>query len=141
MAKKSKAGDGWLRARRVVDVPLREVSGICSRRVGARETWLVAVGDREAKLAWAALPGDAEGDLDWNVVDIARLPGSELPARDPQIEAVCADGDRVLLLQEKPHRAEVLDLRTSRVVASIRLSVGDRGELARSWSDPDGSGG
>jgi hypothetical protein len=103
---------------------------------------LIAVGDRVAKLAWISLPrGEAEL-LDWQTIDIARLPGSRLPAHHPQIEAVCADGGgRVLLLQEAPPRAELVDFGMSRVVASIDLVVEDRGELARSWSSSDGSRG
>ena len=103
---------------------------------------LIAVGDRAAKLAWAPLPRSDDGELDWQTVNIARLAGSALPARDPQIEAVCADGKgRVLLLQESPPRAELVDLDASRVVASIELVVEGDDELADSWNDSDGSRG
>jgi hypothetical protein len=142
MADKRKTKKGRLRAYRVLDVPLREVSGVCMRRGRDRRISLLAIGDRVAKLAWIALPrGDADS-LDWHIVDIARLPGSRLPERDPQIEAVCADGaGRVLLLQETPPRAELIDVVRSRVVASIDLAVEGASELARSWSDPKGSRG
>jgi hypothetical protein len=80
--------------------------------------------------------------LDWHTIDISRLPGSSLPSKNPQIEAVCADGaGRVLLLQEWPPRAELVDLDASEVVASIDLVIEGRGELSRSWNDPDGSHG
>jgi putative membrane protein len=134
--------DRRLRVRREVDVPLREVSGICLRRSARRRMALIAVGDRAAKLAWAPLPRGDDGELDWRTVNIARLAGSALPARDPQIEAVCADGKgRVLLLQESPPRAELVDLDASRVVASIELVVEGDDELADSWNDSDGSRG
>jgi hypothetical protein len=103
---------------------------------------LVAVGDREAVAAWTRLPRTDAGRLDWQTRSIARLPGSQLPKRDPQIEAVCCDGaGRVLLLQESPPRAELVDPTARRVVASFALVVRGGGELARSWNDPDGSRG
>jgi hypothetical protein len=112
MAEKGKAKKGRLRLHGVFHVPLREVSGVCLRRGRNRQMWLIAVGDRVAKLAWTSVLRDEAGSLDWRTIDIARLSGSGLPARDPQIEAVCADGAaRVLLLQEGPPRAEVIDFR------------------------------
>ena len=63
-----------LRVQREIDVPLREVSGICLRRSGRARTSLVAVGDRAAKLAWTELPRSDDGELDWQTIDIAGLP-------------------------------------------------------------------
>jgi hypothetical protein len=132
---------GRLRVHRVVDVPLREVSGICLRR-GRSRMALIAIGDRAAVVAWAALEHDHSGLLDWRTTDVARLAGSRLPVDDPQIEAVCADGaGRLLLLQEAPPRAELVDLTARCVEASIELAVEGRDKLARSWSDPKGSRG
>jgi hypothetical protein len=140
--KHAKKREARLRAYRVLDVPLREVSGICLRRGQAGQMSLIAVGDREAKLAWVLLPGVDDDSTDWHTIDIAELPGSRLPRKDPQIEAVCADGaGRVLLLQEAPARAELLDLEAGRAVASIDLAVEGTSELAQSWNDPDGSRG
>ena len=139
---KHKAKKGRLEVHRVVSVPLREVSGVCLRRGRRGEMSLVAIGDRVAVAAWVRLPSDDSAMLDWQRVDITRLAGSQLPKHDPQIEAVCADGaGRVLLLQESPPRAELADLTAARIVASIALEVPGRGELAQSWSDPDGSRG
>jgi hypothetical protein len=65
-----------------------------------------------------------------------------LPKQHPQIEAICADGlGRVLLLQETPPRAELIDPKALKVVASIDLAVEGCGEIARAWSDPKGSRG
>jgi hypothetical protein len=76
------------------------------------------------------------------MINVARFPGSKLPKKDPQIEAICADGTgRVLLLQESPPRFELLDLDESRVVASIELVVEGNDSLASSWSQPKGSRG
>lgn len=137
-----KAKKGRLHVRRVIDVPLREVSGVCLRRGPRGAMSLVAIGDRVAEAAWARLPRKDTGRLDWQKTSIAHLAGSRLPKRDPQIEAVCMDGaGRVLLLQETPPRAELVDIAASRVVASIALDVPGRGELARSWSHPEGSRG
>ncbi len=147
MTTRSASKSNRLRVQHEFDVPLREISGICLRRCRNRRMSLIAVGDRVATLAWVHLPRRDDGDADrhafeWNTIDIARVPGSRLPARDPQIEAVCADGaGRVLLLQEAPPRAELLDMESSRVVATIALEVKGRDELARSWSDPHGSRG
>jgi hypothetical protein len=142
MANKKTTDNGRLRVCRVVDVPLREVSGICLQRGPRGRMSLLAIGDRKARLAWLALPVSERGPLDWQTTNVARLPGSELPKSDPQIEAICADGaGQVLLVQESPPRAELIDAEFSRVVASIRLTVPGNSALARSWSDPEGSRG
>lgn len=131
-----------LRVRRVLDVPLLEVSGICLRRDLDGRRFLVAVGDCGAKVASIRLPAGDDGTGDWRIVDLARVPGTRLPTEDPQLEAVCADGaGRLLLLQETPARVELVDLEASRMLASIRLEIEGDGELARSWSDPKGSHG
>jgi hypothetical protein len=140
MAGNGKKTNGRLQVQRVVDVPLREVSGICLKRGRNRRTSLIAVGDHAAHLAWTSLPAGKKSELDWHIVDLTRLAGSRLPKSDPQIEAVCADGaGRVLLLQEAPPRAELIELGKSRVVASISLQFNGTSKLARSWSRPQGS--
>ena len=137
-----KSNKNRLRVCRVVDVPLHEVSGICLRRGRNGRMFLIAVGDRMAKIAWFAEPRSDGGRIDWHTRNIAKLSGSMLPKDDSQIEAVCADGGgRVLLLQETPPRVEFIDPRTVKVVASIDLAVEGRGEIARAWSDPKGSRG
>jgi hypothetical protein len=104
--------------------------------------FLVAVGDRVAKIAWFSQPRSEGGRIDWHTKNIAKLSGSMLPKNDSQIEAVCADGlGRVLLLQETPARVEFIDPKTLKVVSSIDLAVEGRGRIARSWSDPKGSRG
>jgi hypothetical protein len=142
MPQKKNMGDGRLRPIRIVDVPLREVSGICLRRGPKGKMALLAIGDSKAKLAWLSLPVADDGTLEWDTTNVGKLPGSDLPKSDPQIEAVCADGaGRVLLLQESPPRAELIDVEQQRVIASIHLIVEGKSELAQSWSDPDGSRG
>src|SRR5262245_56674597 len=124
MANKLTTDKGRLRVCRVVDIPLREVSGICLRRGPRGRMSLLAIGDRKARLAWLAQPVSEQGPLDWQTTNLARLPGSELPTSDPQIEAICADGaGQVLLLQESPPRAELIDAELARVIASIHLIV------------------
>jgi hypothetical protein len=133
---------GILRAHRTLDVPLREVSGICVRRGSSHEMSLIAVGDRVAKVARLSLPHCDSGSLDWRTMNVAKFSGSELPDDDPQIEAISCDGaGRVLMLQETPPRAEFVDLEASQVVASIELAVEGSSELADSWYDPKGSRG
>ncbi len=139
MVKKSK---NLLQVHRVVDVPLREVSGICLRRSRTGRRSLVAVGDHAAKVAWFSLPRADEGKINWRTINIAKLSGSLLPKRGSQIEAICADGlGRVALLQETPPRVELIDPRAPSVVASIDLVVEGRGKFARAWSHPEGSRG
>jgi hypothetical protein len=134
---KGKSTKNQLRVRRVVDVPLHEVSGICLRRSRNGRMFLIAVGDRVAKIAWFSEPCSDGGRIDWHTRNIAKLSGSMLPKRDPQIEAVCADGlGRVLLLQETPPRVELIDPKALRVIASIDLAVQGGGKIARAWSDP-----
>src|SRR5215467_1372418 len=134
---KGKSNKNLLRARRVVDVPLREVSGICLRRSRDGRKFLIAVGDRAAKIAWFSPPRSDTGRIDWHTSNISKLSGSMLPKRDSQIEAVCADGvGRVLLLQETPPRVELIDPK-----APNDLAVEGRGQIGRAWSDPKGSRG
>jgi hypothetical protein len=142
MAKNGKSSKNRLRVSRVVDVPLQEVSGICLRHGRNGVTSLIAVGDRAAKIAWFALPRSDDDQIDWHTSNIATLSASMLPEDDPQIEAVCADGlGRILLLQETPPRVELIDLKVSKVVASIDLAVEGRDKIAQPWSDPKGSRG
>ena len=46
-----------------------------------------------------------------------------------------------MLLQETPARVELIDPKALKMVASIDLAVEGRGEIARAWSDPNGSRG
>src|SRR5262249_44128685 len=92
--------------------------------------------------AWFSQPRSDGDRIDWHTRNIAKLSGSMLPRRDSQIEAVCADGARrVLLLQETPARVELIDTDALKVVASIDLAVEGRGEIARAWSEPEGVAG
>jgi hypothetical protein len=140
--KNGKSNKNRLRAQRVVDVPLEEVSGICSHRSKNGRMHLIALGDRLAKLAWFSPPSSNSGQFDWHTRNMTELSGSMLPKHDPQIEAVCADGvGRILLLQETPPRVELIDPKALKVVASIDLAVEGRSDIAQSWSDPKGSRG
>src|SRR5215469_4936874 len=142
MVENRKSNKNRLRVSGVVDVPLQEVSGICLRRSRNGRMFLIAVGDRVAKIAWFSLPRSNGGRIDWHTSNIAKLSGSMLPKHDPQIEAVCADGlGRILLLQETPPRVELIDPKALKAVASIDLAVEGRGKIARAWSDPKGSRG
>ena len=99
---------GRLRTQQTIDIPLQEVSGVCSGRDRDGEPALVAVSDREATLAWTRLSSINAESTEWRRIDLTAIPGSALPAKDPQIEAICADGGgRVLLVQESPPRAEL----------------------------------
>src|SRR5262245_1671675 len=132
MASTGKFKKSRLRACRVIDVPLEEVSGICSHRTRTGQMRLIAVGDRLARIAWFSPPRSNARAIAWHTGNIAELSGSMLPKHDPQIEAVCADGaGRIALLQESPPRVELIDPKASKVVASIDLEVEGRGQIAR----------
>jgi hypothetical protein len=143
--KAKKPARDTLMVERHASVDLHEVSGICLRRGPKGEMWMMAIGDRDARLARARLSRGQSQKLVWEYVDISALPGSKLPISDPQIEAICADGaGRVLLLQEFPQRAELVDLNDGSVgvVASFELSVdASFGKLAKSWAEADSSHG
>jgi len=79
MVKNGKSKKNRLRVRRVVHVPLREVSGICLGRGDKDQKFLIAVGDRAAKIAWFSLSGSEEVQIDWHTRSIAKLSGSKLP--------------------------------------------------------------
>jgi hypothetical protein len=142
MARNGKSNKRRLRVTRVIDAPLHELSGICSRRSRNGGTSLIAVGDRAATIAWFVPPRSKDDQVDWRTSDIAKLSASMLPEHDSQIEAVCADGmGRILLLQETPPRVELIDSKASEVVASIDLAVEGRDDFAQAWLDPKGSRG
>jgi hypothetical protein len=131
-----------LRPDRVIDVPLEEVSGISIDRSRKGQVSLLAVGDRLAIGARLSLTHPDRADLAWELAPIERIRGTRLPRRNPQVEAIAVDGaGRVLLLQETPARAELVDLDAARVVASFVLDVPGEGPVGRSWCDPDGSRG
>ena len=117
MVRNGKLNKKQLRVRRVVDVPLREVSGICLRRSQNGRSSLIAVGDRAAEIAWFSQPRSDRARIEWHTSDLSKLSGSMLPRHDSQIEAVCADGvGRVLLLQETPARVELIDPKALKVI-------------------------
>jgi hypothetical protein len=87
---------------------------------------VVATGDHTAVVAWATVPDEPGWGLRWQTGSLRGLRGSKLPKKNPQLEAVCADGaGRMLLLQESPARVELVDPRAGRVAASISLKVPD----------------
>lgn len=127
---------------RIEHVPLLEVSGVCLRRGEDSRMSLIAIGDRSAVAAWVALPEDEDEKWAWSTVDITKVKGSLMPMGNPQIEAVCSDGEgRVLLLQEDPARVELLDWAEENVVATIDLAVEAGHPLSQAWLDPEGSRG
>lgn len=131
-----------LSVHRTVHVPLAEVSGVCLRRGARGRMSLIAISDRTAVAAWVVLPEDDDEEWSWSKTDIKGVEGSLIPKKDPQIEAVCADGaGRVLLLQEAPARVELLDWEAERVVATIDLDIEPGHPLREAWLDPEGSRG
>jgi hypothetical protein len=85
-----KSNKNRLRVRRVVDVPLSEVSGICSRRSRNGRMFLLAVGDRVTKIAWFSPPRSQGPD---------RL----APASSPSSSAEFAALSQAQATSELPH--------------------------------------
>jgi hypothetical protein len=127
-------------ARPVGTIPLPEVSGLARGRDRDGNPVIVAIGDRAAIVAWAPLTGDIE-HLEWQTGDLSHAEGSRIPDRDPQIEGVALDGRmRLVIVQEFPNRAEVIDAATRRVRAHVSFEVPDLPALEdvhASWRDPD----
>ncbi len=124
----------------VLDVPLREVSGLTLLTTEGRQR-LVAVGDHTPQLALADVASD--GSLgDWSMVDPRGFDGPAEHAPDAQLEAVAADSaGLLLLLAEEPSRIHVVDLDARRVVTSFRLDVSGLAGLAEAWdADPSSRG-
>lgn len=123
-------------------IPLPEVSGLARGRDRDGNRIMVAIGDRAALIAWAALPDGAE-DLQWQTADLSNAEGSAIPRKDPQIEGVALDGRMgVVIVQEFPNRAEVIDAASRSVRARVSFEVPDVSALAEvhaSWLDPGSS--
>jgi hypothetical protein len=139
---KARSRSNVLSVQRTENVPLKEVSGVCLRRGAEGRMSLIAISDRQAVAAWVVLPEDDDESWTWFEMDIKGVVGSLMPGKDPQIEAVCADGiGRVLLLQEDPARVELIDWEEERVITTIDLEVEPGHPLHKAWTDPDGSRG
>ena len=124
----------------VLDVPLREVSGLTLLTSAGRHR-LVAVGDHTPQLAVADVGPD--GSLGaWTMVDPRGFDGPAEHAPDAQLEAVAADSaGRLLLLAEEPSRIHVVDLDARAVVTSFRLDVSALPDLTAAWdADPSSRG-
>ena len=104
MVKNDKPSKKRLQVHRVVDVPLHEVSGICLRRSRNGRLFLIAVGDRVAKIAWFSQPRSDGSRIDWHTGNIAKLSGSMLPKHDSQIEAVCLTASGAFCCSRKHRR-------------------------------------
>jgi len=123
-------------------IPIAEVSGLARGVDAAGRPAVLAVGDGAATVAWAALGADLNR-LDWQTLDLSHASGTRIPQEDPQLEAVAVDGHMtVVLVQESPNRAEVIDAPTRRVRAHVAFEVGRHASLEdvhESWHDPEGS--
>ncbi len=117
-----------LKIERILDIPIREVSGLCLYRPPDGRVLLAAIGDTTAELAWTRL--EAGGEVDWQVLDLATIEG--MPARKPssQFEAIATEaGGRGLILREYPASVLVLDIQAPALVMTIELVVRQAGAL------------
>jgi uncharacterized protein YjiK len=117
---------------RIEDVPVPELSGLALSTDGAGRARVLAIGDRNAELAHAALTDEP---LEWTVVDLERF-GLDRS----QLEGIAAmDDGRILLLRESPPLVHVLDLDAERA-ETITLVPGDGGRLGDIFDDASSSG-
>lgn len=123
-------------------IPLPEVSGLARGRDAAGRDTILAIGDRAGTVAWAPVEADLDA-LAWQTLDLRHAEGTGIPEQDPQLEAVAVDGRMtVVLVQESPNRAEVIDAPSRTVRAHITFTVADvpsLAEIRQSWLDPHGS--
>jgi hypothetical protein len=123
-------------------IPLQEVSGLTHAVSPEGVVTIAAIGDRAARIAIARVR-DGDHQPTWEVLDLTEAQGTRIPAQDPQLEALAADGAGGLLLaQEWPNRAEYIDGPSRAVVAGLTLVVPDvvgAEQLRRTWEDPEGS--
>lgn len=125
-------------------IPLPEVSAI-GHGVGVDgRVVLVAIGDSSDVFAHAVATPDLS-DLTWELERLPPASGSELPSQDPQLEAIAVDGaGHLLVVQESPNRAELINIATRSVRSRITLEwpatgTGTSRHLSTSWADPEGS--
>lgn len=86
MGKKRTNAKDQLHVFRMLDAPLREVSGICIRRCRNHQMSLVAVGDRVAEVAWLPLPGHDQEASEWQTKALdKRKPRKNLVLLEPAI--------------------------------------------------------
>jgi hypothetical protein len=121
-------GNPTLAATRLLDIPIREVSGLCVHRPpDGGAPLLVAIGDTTAELGWTVLDPDA---LEWHVLDLATIAGIPQRGQGSQFEAVATDAaERILILQEYPAFVYVLDRPERRLLMAIELVVRQGDEL------------
>ena len=107
---------------RTLDIPLKEVSGICTYRRADGTALLAAVGDASSTLAWAKV-SKAKGLGKWHHVDLADAAKDVLPARarrprrwSPTPAACSCCSSKSL------RRVLVFDIDARRLVVQIELS-------------------
>lgn len=107
---------------RTLDIPIREVSGLCLYRPPDGRVLLAAIGDTTAELAWTRL--EAGGAMDWHVLDLATIEGVPARKQGSQFEAIATEaGGRGLILREYPASVLVLDIQARALVMTIELVV------------------
>lgn len=126
-----------LRVRETFDVPIIEVSGLCTVPVASVEH-VMLVGDSDTTIAWAPWNDGAPGA--WQTLTVADLPGC--PPDAGQFEAVAAAGDgRIVIMAEEPALLIEVDLRRGVCSGWWRLDVSSDRRLAKKWNADDNSRG
>ena len=119
-----------------LDVPVREASGLAVTRRGSVES-LVAIGDREARLAVSPLRDGRPGE--WRTLDLDAA-FKTVGGDGTQLEAVAADAvGNVLLAQEDPSRVYVLDPDLARITQILDLDATTDPALAEGWERDENS--
>jgi hypothetical protein len=139
----NKAGHGrreTLAVTAVVEIPLREVSGLAVAVLRGGLV-LAAVGDHGPNVALAPVHPDGELGA-WEVIDLSALDSPPGAPAVEQAEAVATDGaQHAMVLIEDPALLLVLDTAKRRLTHAYQLDAGQHEGLGQAWrEDPSSRG-
>jgi uncharacterized protein YjiK len=137
---KQRDGEAELAVEDTLDIPLEEVSGLCTFQRADGSTGLAAIGDASSVLAVTTITDHGVGV--WEEIDLADVESSELPRRGTQAEGLATDGvGLVLVLVEEPGAVFAFDVPSRSQAHRIDLVVGNDQPVARSWGTETNSRG
>lgn len=126
-----------LAVRESFDVPIDEVSGLCTVSL-ERVEHVVVVGDRDTTIGWAPWEQGRPGE--WRTLTVSDL--ADCPEDAGQFEAVATSGEgRIVILAEEPALLIEVDLAKQVCVGWWHLDVTADRRLAKKWDADENSRG
>ena len=126
-----------LAVRDAFDVPIDEVSGLCTVSL-ERVEHVVVVGDRDTTIGWAPWEQGRPGE--WRTLTVSDL--ADCPEDAGQFEAVATSGEgRIVILAEEPALLMEVDLAEQACVGWWHLDVTADRRLAKRWDADENSRG